>query len=156
MLPRFVRYRGQAAVVTDFAFLARPFDVAHRRRSRTAGSDEWETFTSQHRGASFLDGMVSVDEVGLPDGASGLTFRARDAETGLWSIWWVNSRDGRLEPPVVGRFDDDGVGRFVGAEGPMLVRFTWSDVATDRPVWAQELSHDAGRTWVTDWEMRFS
>jgi hypothetical protein len=148
-------YRSHAPHVTDFAFLARSFSVDHRRRSRS-GSDGWETFTTQHRGASYLDGMVSVDEVGLPDGASGLTFRVRDAATGVWSIWWVNSATGRLEPPVRGRFDEDGIGRFVGAEDDALVRFTWSDVDTGTPRWVQELSTDAGRTWSLDWEMRFS
>lgn len=139
----------------DFAFLARELHVEHRRRAR-AGGDGWETFTSTHRGASFLDGSVSVDEVGLPDGRQGMTFRVRDGATGRWSIWWVNSDRGRLEPPVVGGFDPAGTGTFVGAEDEQMVRFTWSDTTTDRPRWLQELSTDGGLTWVADWEMRFS
>jgi hypothetical protein len=138
----------------DFAFLARELHVAHRRRARDGG-DGWETFTSTHRGATSLDGAVSVDEVGLPDGRTGMTFRVRERATGRWSIWWVSSDRGRLEPPVRGGFDGAGVGTFVGAEDDQLVRFTWSDTTTDRPVWVQELSTDGGRSWALDWEMRF-
>ncbi|HMJ75803.1 MAG TPA: hypothetical protein VK507_07515 [Iamia sp.] len=99
---------------------------------------------------------MSIDEVGLPDGGAGMTFRVREAATGSWSIWWVNSGVGRLEPPVHGRFGPDGTGTFVGAEDDRLVRFTWSDTTTDRPHWSQELSTDGGLTWVLDWEMAFS
>lgn len=138
----------------EFAFLARELHVEHRRRSRSG--DGWETFTSTHRGATWLDGTVSTDEVGLPGGGGGMTFRVRDRATGRWSIWWVNRDHGRLEPPVVGGFDAAGVGTFVGAEDDRLVRFTWSDTTTERPIWIQELSTDGGLTWVLDWEMRFS
>jgi hypothetical protein len=137
----------------DFGFLARTLSVAHRRRSRTG--EGAETFTSSHTGTTCLDGMVSVDEVGLTDGRTGMTFRARDA-TGVWSIWWIDSSRGRLEPPVRGRFGPDGVGTFVGAEDDLLVRFTWSDVDSEHPRWRQDLSTDGARTWDTDWEMTFS
>jgi hypothetical protein len=147
--------RPAPAPTGDFAFLARELHVEHRRRSRSA-ADGWETFTSTHRGASWLDGTVSTDEVGLPDGGAGMTFRVRDRDTGLWSIWWISRDRGRLEPPVVGGFDEAGVGTFVGAEDDQLVRFTWSDTTTARPRWCQELSTDGGLTWVLDWEMAFS
>jgi len=138
----------------EFAFLARSLQVDHRRRARRGAG--WEEFASVHRGATLLDGAVSIDEVGLPDGGAGMTFRVREAATGSWSIWWVNSGVGRLEPPVHGRFGPDGIGTFVGAEDDQLVRFTWSDTTTDRPHWSQELSTDGGLTWVLDWEMAFS
>lgn len=139
----------------DFAFLARPLAVDHRHRAR-GGGEGWTTFRSAHRGRSLLGGAVSVDEVGLdPAPRAGLTFRARDTATGRWSIWWVASDRGRLEPPVHGGFED-GVGTFVGAEPDQLVRFTWSGVDGDRPHWLQELSADGGRTWLRDWEMAFS
>ncbi|HEV7723045.1 MAG TPA: hypothetical protein VGO60_17270, partial [Iamia sp.] len=126
----------------EFAFLARSLQVEHRRRARRG--EGWEEFTSVHRGATLLGGAVSIDEVGLPDGGAGMTFRVRDAATGSWSIWWVNGGVGRLEPPVHGRFGADGIGTFVGAEDDQLVRFTWSDTTTDRPHWTQELSTDGG------------
>lgn len=137
----------------DFAFLARELEVDHRRLARTGPGEE--AFTTRHHGATYLDGAVSVDEVGLPDGAAGMTFRVRDATTGTWSIWWVSSTRGRLEPPVHGRLGSDGVGTFVGAEDDLLVRFTWSDTTGERPRWLQELSDDGGRTWLPDWEMAF-
>lgn len=140
---------ADASPAGDFAFLARELEVEHRRRSRS-------DFTSTHRGATYLGGSVSVDEVGLPDGQAGMTFRLRSAATGLWSIWWVNGGVGRLEPPVHGRFGPDGIGTFVGSEEDQLVRFTWSEVATARPRWLQELSTDGALTWVRDWEMTFS
>lgn len=138
----------------EFGFLARPLSVAHRRRSRVG--EGWEEFTSAHHGRSLLGGSVSVDEVGLhPAPAAGLTFRTRDAASGKWSIWWVDSTRGGLEPPVHGGFAGD-TGTFVGAEGGRLVRFTWADVGTPSPAWTQDLSSDGGVTWERDWEMAFS
>ena len=80
----------------------------------------------------------------------GMSFRFFDAESRQWSIYWADSRRcGVLDPPVFGSFED-GIGIFEGEdtfEGrPILVRFTWSRVATPTPRWEQAFSADGGET----------
>ena len=62
------------------------------------------------------------------EGRSGLALRTYDLARGLWSIYWVSSADGRLQPPWSASFDD-GVGRFEGedmdGDRPIRARFLW-------------------------------
>ncbi len=56
--------------------------------------------------ALYLDGAATVDELYFPTkGWSGLTLRTFDKDKRQWSIYWVSSATGRLDPPVVGGFD---------------------------------------------------
>jgi hypothetical protein len=52
-------------------------------------------------------------------------------DTGLWSIWWISSLEGRLRPPVTGGFEN-GVGLFEGDDldddRPIRARYVWSDI----------------------------
>ena len=81
-----------------------------------------------------LGGLGNVDDnvIELPDGAyRGSALRLFDPATGLWSIWWSDSRGSGLQPPVHGRFDQ-GVGTFFGDDTlrgrPIRVRYIWSDI----------------------------
>ncbi|MCW3845134.1 hypothetical protein ONA70_34210 [Micromonospora yasonensis] len=146
----------------DFDFLAGSWDVASRRLTkRHVGSDDWDEFPGTTVAHSFFDGAGSFDEIRFPTrGFSGSTVRIRDAETGLWSIYWMNSRRGVLElPPVVGRFVD-GVGTFYGDdtdEGrPIRCRFIWSGITPTSCRWEQAFSVDGERTWETNWIMEFA
>jgi hypothetical protein len=78
----------------------------------------------------------------------------------LWSIYWVNSRNGLLLlPPVVGGFTD-GVGRFHCAEDyegrPITVRYTWSRITGSSARWDQAFSPDGRQTWETNWIADFT
>ena len=93
-------------------------------------------------------------------GMTGMAFRFFDPRAGLWSIYWADSpRLGTLDPPVVGTFSG-GIGIFERhdrLEGrPLVVRFTWSRVATPAPRWEQAFSPDGGETWETNWIMDFT
>ena len=59
----------------------------------------------------------------------GLTLRLFDPKTRLWSLYWIASNTGRIDPPVVGSFDQNGVGHFFGKDTlngkPILVVFRW-------------------------------
>ena len=97
-----------------------------------------------------------------PDGlgSSGLSIRLLDPATGEWSIYWVNSRTGKLvQPPVVGGFSD-GVGMFYDQEQyegrDITVRFKWSDIGATTARWEQAFSVDNGRTWETNWTAVFA
>ena len=70
----------------------------------------------------------------------------------------MSNQTGKLEPPVVGGFQD-GVGIFEGndvLEGrPIRVRFIWSEITKNAALWEQEFSDDAEKTWEKNWIMRF-
>lgn len=85
-----------------------------------------------------------------------MSIRAFDAKTGQWSIWWLDARTLRIDPPVRGGFKD-GVGIFLGDDTldgrPIKVRFRWSQITPTSAHWEQALSPDDGATWETNWLM---
>ena len=55
-----------------------------------------------------LGGVGNLDHFHTP-GYEGFSLRLHEPETDTWRIWWSStSRPGRLDPPVEGRFDEDG------------------------------------------------
>jgi hypothetical protein len=149
--------------VQDFDFWMGRWHVRNRRlRERLAGSDDWEEFEATVTARKLLDGLGNEDEFRTDHdgGFVGMSFRFFDPETGLWSIYWADSRrSGVLDPPVFGFFSEE-TGVFEGSdtfEGrPILVRFTWSGVTTPTPRWEQAFSDDDGATWETNWVMDFT
>ena len=146
----------------DFDFLVGTWAVSNRRlRRRSVGSCDWEEFSAEHRGWALLDGGVSVDEMHFArpgsSGFSGCTLRTLDRPARRWSIYWINSTDGRLFPPVHGGFDG-ARGEFHGDDEddglPVKVRFVWSCDNPDAPRWEQAFSRD-GVAWETNWVMDF-
>ena len=111
---------------------------------------------------SLFDGAANVDEVDLPGfGFRGISLRLQDPITQDWSIYWVNSRDGKLAlPPTVGRFDEHGVGEFFSDEEldgtPIRVRYRWLEITEKSARWEQAFSFDGGETWETNWEADFT
>lgn len=159
---RTVQHPREPRVTTDFDFLGGEWQVHHRRAldpvAHALGrSSEVTEFDGTHYGRSFFAGAVSVDEALLGEGRRGLTFRTFDPTTNQWSIWWVNSHLGQLEPPVHGSFHN-GIGRFDGSETiedrHVEIRFTWSGVTPTAAVWRQEFSVD-GSDWDENWQMTF-
>ena len=87
-----------------------------------------------------------------------MTLRLYDPGQDRWAIYWINSRDGQLQPPVYGRFEN-GRGVFAGDDfddgKPVKVLFDWSGTDTETPRWSQAFSYDDGATWETNWIMEF-
>jgi hypothetical protein len=144
---------------TDFDFLSGKWTVANRRlKARNVGSHEWDEFSAQFQFRTFLDGVANVDELDFASkGTKGMSIRALDRSTGVWSIHWISSRDGALLPPVRGGFVGN-MGEFLGTDvdggQPILARFRWKRDAT-APRWEQAFSYDSGVTWETNWIMDF-
>jgi len=144
--------------VHDFDFLVGSWQVANRRlKIRHAGSTDWDEFPGHVTMRTILGGLGNVDEIWFPTkGWSGFTLRLFDPQARHWSIYWVNNRDGIMQPPVVGGFQN-GVGEFycddIDEGRPIRVRYLWSHIAGDSARWAQAFSLDGGTTWETNWMM---
>jgi hypothetical protein len=147
--------------VHGFDFLVGEWRVHHRRLK--PNSDEWVEFqgTASHRTLMARGANIEEHALNAPTGAyRAIALRSYDAKTGQWAIWWLDGRypSGPLDPPVKGRFES-GVGQFYGdyiQDGkPMRVRFIWSDITHTSARWEQAVSADGGRTWTTNWIMKF-
>lgn len=154
------KLRGYTGTTRDFDFLEGNWNIKNRRlKQENIGSSDWDEFEAKQRAWLMLDGVANVDEFDCPArGFKGMSMRALDLETHQWSIYWVNSRFGKLLNPVVGGFcgahgvfygDDEDEG------APIVCQFEWlSDPAA--PTWKQSFSWDGGATWETNWIMEFS
>ena len=139
--------------------------TVHNRKLRDVtdpGCNEWVQFDATSEAYPILDGVGHIDRMYVldpPDGPpfEGFTLRLFDPATGTWSIWWSSTRaPGRLEPPVVGRFDaDHGIfeAEDVLAGRAVKVRFEWR-ASPDAPRWTQSFSFDAGVSWQLNWVMQ--
>lgn len=145
----------------DFDFNTGDWVVTNRRlQARGVGSEAWDVFTSHQTSQVLMGGLVSIDEAEFRSkGFRGMTFRHYEPAKDLWSIYWINSADGVLQPPVQGRFVD-GHGVFAGddmdGQRPIKVLFDWSGTDTPTPRWSQAFSYDGGKTWETNWIMEFA
>jgi hypothetical protein len=143
----------------DFDFLAGEWRVANRKlTARNVGSRDWEEFSAHYQFQTLLDGMANVDELNFAaKGIKGMSVRALDRLIGVWSIYWISSKDGLLLPPVRGGFVGSA-GEFVGTDidgaRSILARFRWKRDPI-APRWEQAFSYDAGATWETNWIMDF-
>lgn len=149
----------------DFDFLVGRWRVANRRlHRRFVGSDDWDCFDGVLQAWVHLDGQVSVDEI-VFEGKStqGCTVRTLDVAARRWSIYWINSADGRLFPPVHGGWAGDR-GEFFGDDEddgrPVRVRFVWERLGPDQARWSQDfapIGQDgaADGEWERNWVMDF-
>ncbi len=128
----------------DFDFYIGKWKVHHRLlRKRLKGSQEWEE----------CEGMAAAGRV------VGMTVRLFDPQSQQWSIWWADSVNGGLQPPMYGEFKE-GRGIFYNQETlegkKIFIRFIWSSLTENRCRWEQAFSADGGSTWETNWIMEFA
>src|SRR6476469_4493313 len=148
--------------MNNFDWLHGTWQTTQRKTKPLSGSDEWETTDGTLTCHNLFDGAANVDEVDLPGfGFKGISLRLLNPETQEWSIYWVNSRNGQLAlPPVVGHFDETGVGEFFSDEEyegrPVRVRYLFSNDTATTARWEQAFSTDEGETWETNWESDFT
>lgn len=154
---------ARAGGANDFDFLIGDWSVLHRRlKRRLAGDTEWIEFSGPATARKILDGFGNVDEyrIDLPTGRYvGSSLRLFDPAAQTWSIYWMDSRNPKLDPPMVGSFNG-GRGVFFGDdtfEGrPIRVRFIWSGMTRATCRWEQAFSIDGGSSWETNWIMAFT
>ncbi len=147
--------------VRDFDFIDGEWTCVNRRlRQRGVASSDWDTFPSKTWARTLIGGVANVDTIEFPTkGWSGMTIRHFDIGKRQWSIYWVNSLDGRMQSPVQGGFDGD-TGLFYGADEddgkPIKVAFRWTKQGPRHARWEQAFSYDDGQTWETNWIMEFT
>lgn len=142
----------------DFDFLAGNWTMDNKRlKTRLNNSTEWIEYksTSENLG-SILNGIGNLDFYRTDFNQvnntkyEGLTLRLFNPTTRLWSLYWVDSNIGVLDPPVVGSFEGD-VGTFYCKDTfqgkPIIVMFLWDKTDPNHPLWAQAFSEDNGKTW---------
>ncbi len=147
--------------IHDFDFIHGRWIVQHRRlKTRGAAAEDWDCFASTSYCEPRLGGLTNVEEVDCPArGWTGMAVRTLDVETREWSVYWINSLDGRLQPPVRGRFHADGCvleGPDSDGGRPVIARYIWSDITPGSARWTQQFSYDDGATWETNWVMDFT
>jgi hypothetical protein len=155
---------GDSSAPRDFDFFFGEWQVRHRRlKQRLVGNDEWEEYEGTTQCQPILGGFANfndsiVHRAGTTYRSLGL--RAFDAKTKVWTDW---SLDGRNPTQVT----VDGVGRFVGGVGtffaddtfdskPIRVRGIFTPLTSASMQWEQAFSADAGRTWETNYVMRYT
>jgi hypothetical protein len=151
----------------DFDFFVGDWIVENRKLLKPLeGSDQWETFQARQRNQELPGGIGNFDDFVAESwrpGFVGMSLRIFNPETKLWSIYWLNNRNGGIDsktgaltPPVVGKFRN-GIGVFEATDEfngkPIVVRYTWSRITTNNARWEQAFSPDLGKSWETNWIM---
>jgi len=148
----------------DFDFFLGSWNVRHRRlKKRLADNHDWEEFDGSTHCQSLLGGIVNLNEsVSHRAGGSrrGMGLRAFDAKTNTWADWYLDANDPTsLGVPGLGRFAN-GIGTFLSDElfegRPVQVRGIFTPVTPSSAQWEQAFSPDGGKTWETNWVMRYT
>jgi hypothetical protein len=139
----------------DFDFLIGNWKLRNRKlASRLTQSTEWIGFESRVEMHQILEGVGNIDRYteqvpGKPS-YEGVALRLFDRTSRLWSIYWADSNSGKLDPPVVGSFENK-IGHFFARDTyrgrPIIVVFRWDVRDPKLPVWSQAFSVDDGKTW---------
>jgi hypothetical protein len=147
---------------TDFDFLVGKWKMYHRRlNKRLENCKDWTEFESTDDDHKILQGIGNVDSYysdqlpGMEGKAfEGFTLRLFNPKTKLWSLYWVPSTTGILDPPVVGFFENN-VGHFFGKDThngkKIIFMFRWDVRNKEKPVWGQAFTTDNGKTWEWNW-----
>jgi hypothetical protein len=147
---------------SDFDFLVGKWKMHHRRlNKRLENCKDWTEFESSDENHKMLNGLGDVDifyttELPGQEGKpfEGFTLRLFNPKTRLWSLYWVASNTGVLDPPVVGSFEHN-VGHFFAKDTfngkKIIMMFRWDAREKDHPVWSQAFSPDNGKTWEWNW-----
>lgn len=145
----------------DFDYFQGGWTTIQQRLSKAQdGKPEWKVFPGNLCMQLYLNGDVTVDELHFPTlGTAGLTLRTFDRKKRQWSIYWVSSVSGRLDPvPTIGGFHGSR-GEFYARDQidgrPVKVRYLWIINDKDHARWEQAFSFD-DRSWETNWVADFT
>ncbi len=147
----------------DFDFFVGKWNLINRKlKTRLNNCTEWIEFHSTQEMYKILNGNGNIDNfLANFDGEpfEGMTVRLFNPKTKLWSLYWADSNEGRLDPPVVGSFENN-IGHFFTKDifdgKQIIVVFRWDARDKENPIWSQAFSADNGKNWEWNWYMYFS
>lgn len=156
--PAWAAEAAPPAHLEDFDFLVGRWRMRHHRLvDRLVGSNSWQDFGGALANQKLMGGQANIDDCvfELPAGTyRGVGLRLFDPQRRTWSIYWVDARTTKVDPPLVGGFEGKR-GVFYGDDvekgRPVRVRFHWFVDGPDRCRWEQAFSTDAGASWETNW-----
>jgi hypothetical protein len=147
----------------DFDFYQGKWKLKNKKlKTRLNNCTEWEEFESTQEMYKVLNGLGNIDNfLATFDGVpfEGMSVRLFNPKTRLWSIYWADSNEGVLQPPVIGSFDNNVAHFFtkdIFNNRKILVVFRWDVRDKKNPIWSQAFSDDNGKTWEWNWYMYFS
>lgn len=147
----------------DFDFYEGKWKLQNKKlKTRLNNCTEWIAFESTQEMHKVLNGLGNIDNyLATFDGVpfEGMSVRLFNAKTKLWSIFWADSNEGVLQPPVVGSFENNVAHFFtkdIFNNRKILVVFRWDVRDKENPIWSQAFSDDNGKTWEWNWYMYFS
>jgi hypothetical protein len=155
---------GGAGSQHDFDFFLGNWNVRHRRlKKRLASNNEWEEFDGTTHCQPLLGGFANLNDsvVNRSTGTyRSLGLRAFDARAGMWTDWSLDGRDPtNVNVDGTGRFEK-GIGTFFADDAfegkPIRVRGRFSPLTPDSAQWEQAFSPDGGKTWETNYVMRYT
>ena len=143
----------------DFDFEAGTWKIHLRQLQHPlTGSTSWVEFDGTSVTRHLWNGRAEIEEFET-DGAAGhiegMTLRLYSPQSHQWSLFWANSKDGKLDQPMIGEFNNSGSGEFYQQEAingrTVLVRFIWSGITPNSAHFEQAFSADGGKTWEVNW-----
>ena len=149
-----------AGGIHDFDYFVGAWTVRQRTlKTRGVGSNEWQEFPSMVCVTPYVNGMVEVSEMYSPTkGSTGFTVRAFDLKKQQWSVHYISSRNGEMDPGVFGGFNG-AQGKFYGEDvdngRPIKAQITWTELDHEHARWEQAFSYD-NHTWETNWIAEFT
>ncbi len=147
----------------DFDFYEGKWKLRNKKlKARLNNCTEWTTFESTQEMYRVLNGLGNIDNYLATfndEPFEGMSVRLFNPKIKLWSIYWADSNEGVLQPPVIGCFENDIAhfftkDKFNGKD--ILVVFRWDTRDKENPIWSQAFSGDNGKTWEWNWYMYFS
>lgn len=147
----------------DFDFYEGKWKLRNKKlKARLDNCTEWTMFESTQEMYRVLNGLGNIDNYLATcndEPFEGMSVRLFNPKTRLWSIYWADSNEGVLQPPVTGSFENDMAhfftkDKFNGKD--ILVVFRWDTRDKENPTWSQAFSDDNGKTWEWNWYMYFS
>ena len=128
-----------------------------RRLNPLTGSTKWVEYEGTGHCFKIWNGRANLDEFegeGASGHIQGLTLRTYNPKTHQWSLYWANSKDGKVVVPQIGQFKD-GRGEFYAQDmlngKSIFIRFVWTNTTTSMPHFEQSFSDDGGKTWEANW-----
>jgi hypothetical protein len=147
----------------DFDFLVGSWKIRNRRlKEILVGCDEWDEFDATHNLRQILHDCGNFDIFSTKlerKPFEVFTLRLFDPRTRLWSIYWADSNELKLDSGKVGSFNGD-IGEFFAREvfagKNIIVKYHWDKRNPKAPIYSAAFSGDDGRTWEWNWHAHFA